>query len=71
MEFLQPIADLFGISTTMLLVLAGLFVVLVGAWYVLKFVVKMTWKVMSVGCAVIVLVIGGLYLLALLAGPGG
>lgn len=60
MEILRPIADLFGISPTMLLVLTLLGVLLVGGWYFMRFTVRMAWKTFVSGCALIALLIGGL-----------
>jgi hypothetical protein len=66
MEFIQPIADLLGISPLLLIALALLFLLLVGAWYVLKFILKLAWKVMLPGCLLIILVLGGLYVAGVL-----
>jgi len=61
MEFIEPIANLLGISPTMLITISVVFVVLLVVWYVLKFVLKLAWKVMAPGCALIALLIAGLY----------
>ena len=61
-EILSPIADFFGISPLMLLLITLVFLLLVGIWYVLKFVLKLAWKIMAPGCLLIILIIGGLYL---------
>ncbi len=69
LEYIQPIADLFGITPLMLVVIVVLFLVLVGAWYVLKFVLKLAWKVMLPGCLLIIMVLAGLYIAGLLMTP--
>jgi hypothetical protein len=63
MEFIQPIADLLGISPGMLIALTVLGVVAVIGWYVLKAALKITWKFFVAGVVVI-----GLGLLTLLIG---
>ena len=62
MEFIEPIANLLGLSPMMLVAISALFLVLVVVWYVLKFVVKLAWKVMAPGCALIAMIIVGLYI---------
>lgn len=63
--FLQPIAELFGISAEMLIALSVLFVLLVGAWYVIKFIFKVAWKVVLPGCLLTILALGGLYVVSI------
>ncbi len=61
MEIIQTIADLFGISPGLLIVLTILGLLLVGGWYFLKFTLRMAWKTFSVGCLLIVILIGGFF----------
>lgn len=62
MEFLQPLADLLGVTlgqlTTVIWVAAALLV----GWAVLKVVLKLAIKVFSTGCLTIVIIAVGLYL---------
>ena len=69
LEFIAPMAQFFGISPVMLLVLTALALMLLGAWYTLKFVLKLAWKVMLPGCLLIILVLGGLYLVGVFLTP--
>ena len=69
LEFIAPMAQFFGVSPVMLLVLTALFFMLLGAWFTLKFLLKLAWKVMLPGCLLIILVLGGLYLVGVFMAP--
>lgn len=69
LEFIAPMAQFFGVSPLMLLVLTALSLMLLGAWYVLKFILKLAWKIMLPGCLLIVLVLGGLYAISVILTP--
>lgn len=63
MEFIQPIADLLGVSPTMLIGITVLGIVAVIGWYILKAALRITWKLFLAGVTVI-----GVGLLMLLIG---
>ena len=68
MEIITPIADLFGISPQLLIGLTVGGLILVVLWYVLKFALKVAWKTFAAGCVVIALLIGGLFVAAVILG---
>lgn len=61
MEFLEPIANLLGLTSTQLMVVSGVSLVLVVVWYVLKTALKIAAKVFAVGCFTIIAVGAGLW----------
>lgn len=62
MEFLQPLADLLGVTLGQLTTVIWVAALLVAAWAVLKVVLKLAIKVFSTGCLTIVIIAVGLYL---------
>ena len=62
MEFLNPIANLLGVSTTELVIVAAAVLILTVGWYVLKAAVKVASKVFTIGCFTILILGAGLYL---------
>ena len=62
MEFLDPIAQLLGITTTQLVIIAVAGLVLTVGWYVLKAAIKVASKIFTIGCFTIILLGAGLYL---------
>lgn len=62
MEFLDPIAQLLGITTTQLVIIAVAGLVLTVGWYVLKAAIKVASKIFTIGCITIILLGAGLYL---------
>lgn len=66
MEFIRPVADLFGISPVMLIVLTIGGLLLIGFWYLLKFALKIAWKTFSIGCVTILVVLGALYVVSVI-----
>lgn len=61
MEFLNPIANLLGVSTTELVIVAAAVLILTVGWYVLKTALKVASKVFAFGCFTIVILAAGLY----------
>lgn len=61
MEFIQAMADLIGISSTALIVIAIAGVILVVGWYVLKTALRMAAKTFAIGCVTIIGLVAGLY----------
>ena len=62
MAVLEPIANLLGVTSTQLIVVAGAILLLVVGWYVLKVALKIASKIFALGCFTIVLLVAGLYL---------
>lgn len=60
--FLQPIAELFGLSVGQLILVVAIGVGMVVGWYVLKLVLRIAAKVFTIGCVGIILLLGGLYI---------
>jgi len=69
MEFLNPIANLLGVTTTQLVIVAVALLLLTVGWYVLKTALKVASKVFTIGCFTIVILAAGLYLFFVLL-PG-
>ncbi|MBN1311286.1 MAG: hypothetical protein JXB30_07690 [Anaerolineae bacterium] len=61
MEFIQAMANLVGISSTALIVIAIAGVILVGGWYVLKAAFKIAARTFAIGCVTIIGLVAGLY----------
>jgi hypothetical protein len=61
MEFLEPIANLLGVTVTQMIIVAALCLGLVIAWYVVKAVVKLTAKMFTIGCFTIIVIGAALY----------
>ena len=61
MEFLEPIANLLGLTSTQLMVIAGVSLGLVIFWYVLKTALKIAAKAFTVGCFTIIALGAGLW----------
>jgi|GEM_PF-996385 len=59
---LQPIAELLGVTVGQLIFMVIAGIVMVVGWYVLKAALKIASRVFAVGCFIIILVAGGLYL---------
>ena len=68
MEIIKPIADLFGISPQLLVILTVGGVALVVLWYVLKAMLKIAWKAFAFGCVVIAIGLGTLFIAAVIFG---
>jgi hypothetical protein len=62
MEFLQPLADLLGVTLGQLTTVIWIAAALLVGWAVLKVVLKLAIKVFSTGCLTIVIIAVGLYL---------
>jgi hypothetical protein len=69
MEFLDPIANLLGVTTTQLVIVAAAVLILTVGWYVLKTALKVASRVFKVGCFTIIILAAGLYLFFVLL-PG-
>lgn len=54
-------ANLVGISSTALIVIAIAGVILVGGWYVLKAAFKIAARTFAIGCVTIIGLVAGLY----------
>jgi ABC-type maltose transport system permease subunit len=68
LEIIRPVADLFGISPLLLVVLTVGGVALVVLWYILKAALKIAWKVFAAGCLVIAIGMGTLFAAAVILG---
>jgi hypothetical protein len=62
MEFLDPISQLLGITTTQLVIIAVAGLIATVGWYVLKAAIKVASKIFTIGCFTIILLGAGLYL---------
>ncbi|MGF1506261.1 MAG: hypothetical protein ACFB51_14185 [Anaerolineae bacterium] len=71
MELLQPVADLLGVTTTQILIVSGLFNVAVVGWYILKALLRITWKVFVTGVVLLVTLACGLGLVFIVLGGIG
>jgi len=67
-EFLEPVANLVGLTATQLIVVAIACAALVIGWIVLKVLLKIAMKVFAIGCLTIAAIGMGLYLFFVVLG---
>lgn len=63
MEFINTVAGVLGISGTELLIIAGLVIVLVVVWGVIRAVIKTALHIFALGCVTILGIALGLWVL--------
>jgi len=65
--FLQPFADWLGVTPVQLILVVAVGVGLVVGWYALKLALRIATKVFAIGCVSILLLLGGLYIVFVVA----
>ena len=67
MEFLQPIADLLGITVGQLVGISVALLALTIFWFLIKQAIKLATRIFTIGCLTIVVIGVGLYLFFVIA----